>query len=252
MLARIFGRLRGQEGHAELVYDEKMALYSDHEPCTPHDAMSYYHPSHSHGNSDDHDGMKPLTENSDTHTVEDIAREVAQLLWQAEENDDALQCRISDAVGDRCWNRKMLEACLDKVIEYVERGRFEMGDAMCAALDTATDVADYEFAFPRRHPQSLDGFIAIVSVGVLAELQGAWVLEPLGFREVCGKEEVESTGEIAMLTSDKIVFSKKPRSISFAAWWAREYDAYIPSGAVYSYLRRMGMVQLEFLGGGGG
>ncbi len=244
MLACIFGRRGGQEGYTELVYDEKMALYSDNEPYTQHDAMSYYYHGHGHGDGDD--GMKPLAENTDTRTVEEIARDVAQLLWEAEENDDALQCRISDAVGDRRWNRKMVEACLDKVIEYVEQGRFEMGDAMCAALDTATDVADDEFAFPRRHPQSLDGFIAIVSVGVLAELQGAWVLELLGFGEVRGKEEVEGTGEIAMLTSDKIVFSKKPRSISFAAWWAREYDAYIPSGAVYSYLQRMDMVQLEY------
>ena len=246
MLACIFGRRGGQEGYTELVYDEKMALYSDNEPYTQHDTMSYYYHGHGHGGGDDHDELKPLGENSETRTVEDIAREVAELLWQAEENDDALQCRISDAVGDRRWNRKMVEACLDKVIEYVEQGRFEMGDAMCAALDTATDVADDEFAFPRRHPQSLDGFIAIVSVGVLAELQGAWVLELLGFGEVRGKEEVEGTGEIAMLTSDKIVFSKKPRSISFAAWWAREYDAYIPSDAVYSFLRRMDMVQLEY------
>ena len=245
MLACIFSHRGGQEGYTELVYDEKMALYSDNEPYTQYDAMSYDYHGHGHGHGDDHDGMKPLAENSDTRTVEDIAREVAQLLWEADENDDALQCRISDVVGDRRWNRKMVEACLDKVIEYVEQGRFEMGDAMCAALDTATDVADDEFAFPRRHPQSLDGFIAIVSVGVLAELQGAWVLELLGFGEVRGKEEVEGTGEIAMLTSDKIVFSKKPRSISFAAWWAREYSAYIPSGAVYSYLSRMDMVQVE-------
>jgi hypothetical protein len=139
----------------------------------------------------------------------------------------------------------MVEECLDNVIEYVEQGRVGMGDAMCEALDKATDTADEEFAFPRRHPQSLDGFIAIVSVGVLAELQGAWVLELLGFGEVRGKEELNGSGEIAMLTSDKIVFTSKYKSSSFAAWWAREYDAYIPSGSAYDYLHRLDMVESE-------
>jgi hypothetical protein len=120
-----------------------------------------------------------------------------------------------------------------------------MGGAMCAALDRATDVADDEFAFPRRHPQSLDGFIAVVSVGVLAELQGAWVLELLGFGEVRGKEEMDGTGEIAMLTSDKIVFSPRFKSNSFAAWWSREYAAYIPEDSIYAYLNRMDMVEFE-------
>ena len=236
-LARIVRRRRRQKGYTKLVYDEKIALYSDNEPYTQHNAISY-----GHNNNADYDRIKPFTENNGIYSIEDIAKEVVQLLWQAEENDDALQCRISDAVGDRRWSRKMVEACLDKVIECVEQGRFEMGDAMCGALDTATDIADDEFTFPRRHPQSLGGFIAIVSVGVLAKLQGAWVLEPLGFGEIRRRKEVEGIGGIAIRRSDKIIFLKKPRSISFAAWWAREYEAYIPSGALYSYLRRMGMV----------
>jgi hypothetical protein len=253
ILACVFGRRGEQDGYTELVYDEKMALYSDsepyaheyNEPYAQYDAMSYYHGHGGHDYSPSYGATAPPVEDNDTRSVEDIAREVARLLWRAEANDDALQCGISEAVGDRRWNRKMIEACLDAVIQYVEQGRFEMGDAMCAALDKATDTADDEFAFPRRHPQSLDGFIAIVSVGVLAELQGAWVLELLGFGEVRGKEALEGTSEIAMFTSDKIVLASKPRPISFAAWWAREYAAYIPEGAVYSYLRRMDMGQLE-------
>jgi hypothetical protein len=248
MLACITGRRgRQEDGYTELIYDDKMAsLYSDNEPYPQHDAMNYYH-AHGYGTTTpatatatDRDG------GADTRSVEEIAREVARLLWRAEWNDDGLQCRISDAMGERRWNRKMVEECLDNVIEYVEQGRAHMGKAMCAALDKATDVADDEFAFPRRHPQSLDGFIAVVSVGVLAELQGAWVLELLGFGEVRGKEEVAAgTGEIAMLTSDKIVYSDQPRPNSFAAWWTREYAAYIPTGSVYGYLKRMDMVELE-------
>ena len=225
------GRQGRREGYTELVYDDKMALYSDNEPYTQHDAMTYY------------GGPAPTT-GTDKRTVEEIANEVARLLWLAEWNDDALQCRISEAVGDRRWNRKMVEECLDNVIEYVEQGREQMGDAMCAALDEATDIADDEFAFPRRHPQSLDGFISIVSVGVLAQMQGAWVLEMLGFGEVSGKEAVNGTSEIAMLTSDKIAFLSEPRPGSVAAWWAREYKAYIPMGSIYSYLQRLDMVEL--------
>ncbi|KAK4121175.1 hypothetical protein N657DRAFT_682838 [Parathielavia appendiculata] len=253
MLACITGRQgRQDEGYTELIYDDKTAsLYSDNDSYPQHDAMSYYQ-GHGYGTTTVaspllFDSSPPFKgEGVDTRSVEDIAREVARLLWRAEWNDDGLQCRISDAVGERRWNRKMVEECLDNVIEYVEQGRARMGAAMCAALDKATDVADDEFAFPRRHPQSLDGFIAIVSAGILAELQGAWVLELLGFGEVRGKEEIGyGTGEIAMLTSDKIVYCDQPRPNSFAAWWTREYDAYIPTGSVYNYLERMDMVELE-------
>lgn len=263
-------RRRGeQNGYTELLYDDKMgALYSDHEPYAQHDAMSY---SYQGGDCDHYDekgssmtgttaidpyacaysdaGIDDYGEavvyDHGSRTVEEIAQDVARLLWEAEWNDDALQSRISEAVGDQRWTRKMVEECLDNVIEYVERGRFEMGAAMCAALDKATDTADEEFSFPRRHPQSLDGFIAIVSVGVLADMQGAWVLELLGFGEVQGKEELNGAGEIAMLTSDKIVFSLEPKPSSFAAWWSREYDAYIPNMSIYSYLSNMDMVEVD-------
>ncbi|KAK4104388.1 hypothetical protein N658DRAFT_492499 [Parathielavia hyrcaniae] len=255
MLACITGhRGRHEEGYTELRYDDKMAsLYADNELYPQHEAMSYYH-GHGYGTTTaTTESPVPFnsstlykSEDTDARSVEDIAGEVARLLWRAEWNDDGLQCRISDAVGERRWNRRMVEKCLDNVIEYVEQGRARMGPAMCAALDNATDVADDEFAFPRRHPQSLDGFIAIVSAGVLAELQGAWVLELLGFGEVRGKKEAEDgTGEIAMLTSDKIVYCDRPRPNSFAAWWTREYDAYIPTESAYNYFSRMDMVELE-------
>ena len=268
MLACIFGRRRGaDDGYTELVYDDKMAMFSDtdpyypvnhesyqqqqpywdHEPYAQHDAMSYY-PSHAYGAPDTtatyaDDNFTPGRERE--RSPDAVGRDVARLLWEADWNDDALQGRISEAVGGQSWNRKMVEACLDGVIEYVERGRDDgMGLAMCDALDRATDVADEAFEFPRRHPESLDGFIAIVAAGMLADMQGAWVLELLGFGEVGGKEEIEGTRDIAMLTSDKIVFSDRPRPLSFAAWWAREYADYIPDGAAYTYLHRMDMVEL--------
>ncbi|KAK3904130.1 hypothetical protein C8A05DRAFT_42748 [Staphylotrichum tortipilum] len=268
MLACIFGRRRGaDDGYTELVYDDKMALFSDtdpyysanhqqpyrdSEPYAQHDAMSYF-PSHAYGGYDDTTTTTAATfaDNNLTpgrereRTAGEIGRDVARLLWEAEWNDEALQGRISEAAAGRSWNRKIVEACLDGVIEYVERGRDDgMGAVMCEALDRATEVADEAFEFPRRHPESLDGFIAIVSAGLLADLQGAWMLELLGFGEVGGKEELDGTHEIAMLTSDKIVFSDRPRPLSFAAWWVREYHPYIPEGSVYTYLQRMDMVEL--------
>ncbi|KAK4237495.1 hypothetical protein C8A03DRAFT_34568 [Achaetomium macrosporum] len=259
MLACILRQRGRHDGYTELIYDnDKMAaLYSDNwnEPYdTQHEAMSYYDHDANPINADDDNGATAFNEkaaafdtdtDTDPRSVEDIAREVARLLWRAEWNDDALQAAISDCVGEqRAWNRRMVEACLDGVIGYVEQGRRLMGNAMCAALDTATDIADEAFAFPRRHPPSLDGFIAIVSVGVLAQLQGAWVLELLGFGEVRGKEEMGDR-EVAMLTSDKIVFWEEPKPGSFAAWWAREYADYIPEGSVYSYLRQLDMIESE-------
>ncbi|KAL2173687.1 uncharacterized protein P884DRAFT_211166 [Thermothelomyces heterothallicus CBS 202.75] len=256
MLGCVARRRARHKGYTELLDDEKTTpLYSYEDDVVPypsHEAMSYYHlhdgaatpAATSFDNYSDNDEKGGNHRQDDTRTVEEVARDVAQLLFGAEWNDDALQTRISDTVGDRPWNRKMVECCLDAVIEYIERGRVGMGGAMCAALDKATDMADEEFAFPRRHPESLDGFIAIVSAGVLAELQGAWVLELLGFGEVQGKQELnDGTGEIAMLTSDKIVPSPVPKPNSFAAWWTKAYDAYIPAGSIYAFLQRMDMIE---------
>lgn len=180
-----------------------------------------------------------------------IAKKIVNLMHKAEFNDDSLQIAITDVVGERRWTRKLIEECLDNVVELVEQGRQNMGDAMTEALDKVTDVADEEFAFPRRHPESVDGFIAIVSVGVLAEMQGAWVLELLGFGEVKDKdlegmvEEVDekrAVGEVKMLTSDKIVLGEKARRGSVADWWMREYKAYIPEGRVETFFTRLDMV----------
>ncbi|KAL2263900.1 hypothetical protein VTK26DRAFT_4460 [Humicola hyalothermophila] len=274
MLGSMLGCIRGRKGEREwareVIYDEKMtSLYSDYDydddaqPYPQHDVMSYYGNHHHHRHRCDdtatvvsasapghfsektgyHDHDSDDNDN-DQRTEEEVASEVARLLWRAQWNDEGLQTRITAAAGSRRrWNRRLVEECLDNVIEYVEQGRERMGAAMCAALDRATDVADDEFAFPRKHPESLDGFIAIVSVGVLAEMLGAWVLELLGFGEVRGKKLANGASEVAMYTSDKIVYSSDPRPGSMAAWWRREYGAYIPAGSVYSYLQRLDMVE---------
>ncbi|KAK0672380.1 hypothetical protein QBC41DRAFT_24570 [Cercophora samala] len=237
-------------GYSELLYDsldsygqidnEKVGLYSD-----------------SPANSSNHDGpyqSAPLMAYSpsgdDDEELVAIAKKIVNLMHKAEFNDDSLQIAITNVVGERRWNRKLIEECLDNVVELVEQGRKNMGDAMMEALDKVTDIADEEFSFPRRHPESVDGFIAIVSVGVLAEMQGAWVLELLGFGEVKDKDfegiveedEKRAVGEVKMLTSDRIVLGEMARRGSVADWWMREYKAYIPEGRVETFFTRLDMV----------
>lgn len=125
-----------------------------------------------------------------------------------------------------------------------------MGDAMYDALDRATEVADDEFEFPRRHAESVDGFIAIVAAGILAQMLGPWVLDVLGFGEVEDRVNVlvdEDTGEeeVSMSASSKIAVLRRARPGSLAAWWAREFAPWIPKDGVYEYFRRLGMVQVE-------
>ncbi|KAK0708894.1 hypothetical protein B0T21DRAFT_416279 [Apiosordaria backusii] len=236
-------------GYTELLYDsldsygqvdnEKFGVYSD-SPAN-HDGSGQYQstPLMSYSPSSD-----------DDEELVAIAKKIVDLMHQAELNDDSLQVAITDVVGDRRWNRKLIEECLDNVVEVVEQGRQNMGDAMIEALDKVTDIADEEFEFPRRHPESVDGFIAIVSVGVLAEMQGAWVLELLGFGEVKDKDfegvveedEERAVGEVKMLTSDRIVLGEKARRGSVADWWMREYKVYIPRGRVETFFKRLDMV----------
>ncbi|KAK4670675.1 uncharacterized protein QC763_213880 [Podospora pseudopauciseta] len=195
-------------GYTELLYDsldshgqidnEKFGLYSDSPPGNNHEEGQYRSaPLMAYTSSADDDEEQLVA----------IAKKIVNLMHKAEFNDDSLQIAITDVVGERRWNRKLIEECLDNVVELVEQGRQNMGDAMTEALDKVTDVADEEFAFPRRHPESVDGFIAIVSVGLLAEMQGAWA-----------------------------------RRGSVADWWMREYKAYIPEGRVETFFTRLDMV----------
>ncbi|KAK4185589.1 hypothetical protein QBC35DRAFT_439057 [Podospora australis] len=252
-------RRRSREGYTELIFDESSekqqleqyyhdrdnekdgSYYNDndhYDDCPSSPPPPQYQPVDSMVYSSSH-------EESEDEIIANIARDVVRLLFEAEWNDDVLQGKIVACVGEnRRWNRRLVEECLDNIIEYVEQGRQHMGEAMVEALDKVTDIADECFAFPRRHPASVDGFIAIVSVGVLAEMQGAWVLELLGFGEVASRME-SSDGEVKMLTSDKIVVGLKPRRGSMADWWTRSYETYIPRGGVCSFLKRLDMLDTE-------
>ncbi|KAK4175346.1 hypothetical protein QBC36DRAFT_25560 [Triangularia setosa] len=243
-------------GYTELLYDSLDSYGQvDNEKFNPYSDPLANNNDNNNNHDDGQYQSAPLMAYSgpsadDGEELVAIAKKIIHLMHQAELNDDSLQIAITDAVGERRWNRKLIEECLDNVVELVEQGRQNMGDAMMEALDRVTDVADEEFEFPRRHPKSLDGFIAIVSVGVLAEMQGAWVLELLGFGEVKDKDfegmveedEKRAVGEVKMLTSDKIVLGEKARRGSVADWWMREYKAYIPEGRVEKFFKRLDMV----------
>ncbi|KAK3326884.1 hypothetical protein B0H66DRAFT_170934 [Apodospora peruviana] len=245
MFACIFGDRRRSTsfpsvgGYTELT-DEKMPLYLENTPYMADNMMIAYGATRTLA-------APPPAYYSDKPPLsdEEMADDVVRLLRRAEWNDESLQRRVRNIVGDGSWSRKMVEECLDNVIEAVEDGRRYMGEAMCEALDRATDIADEEFTFPRRHAQSVDGFIAIVAVGILAQMQGPWVLDVLGFGEVEDREEIRSPcgeEELSMSPSSKLVPSLKMRPGSVAAWWAREYAAYIPEGGIYEYFRGLGMV----------
>ncbi|KAK3369829.1 hypothetical protein B0H63DRAFT_527595 [Podospora didyma] len=244
MLACIFGGRRAAPSKYDYLINEKMPLYSDN-PRVPYqsDKMMCYGTTTTAKSTPR--GLAIASEVDDFEldseydsdappikTEEEIADDIVPLLRRARRNDERLQRQILSALGeDTTWTRKLAEHCLDNIIECVEQGRNHMGDAMCEALDKATDAADDEFAFPRRHPESVDGFIAIVAVGILAQMQGAWVLEFLGFGEAIRQEE----GAVY-------------RKGSVASWWTREYGDYIPMGSVYKYLRALDMVDEEETG----
>ncbi|KAM7216409.1 hypothetical protein V8F06_008229 [Rhypophila decipiens] len=208
------------------------------------------------------DKMPYMSNNSMTHynygstcrphpaSDEALAQSIVRLLRHAPVNDNELQSGIRSLIGSSAWSRKLVEECLDNIVECVEDGRRYMGDAMCDALDLATDVADDEFDFPRRHAESVDGFIAIVATGILAQMVGPWVLDVLGFGEVEDRVDIvadEESGEeeVSMSASSKIVVGRRGRPGSVAAWWQHEFAPWIPSSGVYEYFRGLGMVKFE-------
>ena len=114
---------------------------------------------------------------------EATALAVSRLLRCAPRQDETLQRRITAVLGGRGWARKVVEETVDRVIEAVEQGRDSLGPAMLDAMDRATAMADQCFDFPRQHPESVDGFVASVAVGIVVLMLGPWVLDPLGFAE---------------------------------------------------------------------
>ncbi|KAK4243199.1 ESX-4 secretion system protein EccC4 [Corynascus novoguineensis] len=222
MLVSIFHR-RGRY-RRRYTPDDYTALFSESESLIQDASANDHH---------DYDDATTLYTNDDieeTRPRQDVASKVAYLLWRAENNDGALQIDVSKATGGRQWNCKMAEDCLDNIIEYVGQGRDGMGFAMRQALDKVTDIADEEFKFPRNHPQSVYGFVVIVSAGVLAELQGAWVLQLLGFGDFTEEEKMTGTRQAN---------TREPEMSLFAARWIVEYKGYIPDGSISSYLCRI-------------
>ncbi|KAK4167883.1 hypothetical protein QBC43DRAFT_310410 [Cladorrhinum sp. PSN259] len=240
-------RSRAREGYTELIYDypssESPSLfnekYTDYPP-PEHDEQ--YQP-------DCMTLVSPVINSNNQTDLTILASQLAHTLYFATENDENLQSRILSVVGSQKWNRRLLEELLDEVITYIEGGRTDaMGEAFLTALDTVTDLADEEFTFPRNHPESVDGFIAIVGVGVLASLLGGWCLELLGFGIVVTREEdvegnEKETGVVKMSASDKVTLGDRPRRGSVADWWAREFGGYIPRGGVYKFLQRLDVVE---------
>ncbi|KAK4224679.1 hypothetical protein QBC38DRAFT_12316 [Podospora fimiseda] len=245
-LSCLLFRSRAKEGYTELLYDSSSTeplfynneKYTDSPPSSP--PPSYQ----------DQYQTPQFMEYTTEETV--LGEAIAHLLYTASSNDDALQSAILKQVGpNRKWNRQLIEEILDNIIEYVEGGRTKMGEAMVTSMDLVTDIADESFTFPRNHPESLDGFIAVVSAGILGEMMGAWVLELLGFgivkSEAAEKDEKNgwSGGVVSMSTSDKISLGDRPRKGTFADWWARGYGEYIPRGGVYSFLKKLDMVATD-------
>ncbi|KAK0629447.1 hypothetical protein B0T17DRAFT_615221 [Bombardia bombarda] len=257
MLACIFGhRSRDRHGGYTQLVDEKRPLYLDSSPYCPVAGMTYGTTGHTSTASSTPENKTAQGQQSPDAAaaaaaarapaeVEVTAARVVQLLRDANPEDSMLELQqdIKSALGHHSWNRRLVEECFDNIIDCVEDGRSYMGGAMCEALDTATAAADKEFAFPRRHPQSVQGFIAIVAVGILAQMQGPWVLEVLGFGEIDGRMEGQyDTSMCALAPLNKVVLSLKPRPGSVAAWWISGYAPYIPNGSVQAYLCGLDMV----------
>ncbi|KAK4249238.1 hypothetical protein C7999DRAFT_39655 [Corynascus novoguineensis] len=193
----------------EHIPDDQIALFSKRESLNKDSLLS--------DRGDDDDTITLYTNDDESvQSIQDIASKVAYLLWRAEHEDDALQNNVAEVTSCHPWNRKMAEHCLYHVIQYVGQGRDEMGHAMRKTLDRVTDIADEEFMFPRNHPESVYGFVAIVSAGVLAELQGTWVLELLGFGDFTGKKKATRTEQVVLLPSDRLLSFNGPEMSSFA------------------------------------
>ncbi|KAK0721159.1 hypothetical protein B0H67DRAFT_578248 [Lasiosphaeris hirsuta] len=244
MMACLFGR----RGEPDPTPSEKLALYSDKTPYQP-DMMTYgaaSRPPYPYiSDTPSYGTMYPAPPPAPYRTDEDIAAEVVRLLRRADYSDHVLVRRVNEALGDRRWTRELVEACLDDVIDLVADGARHLGgrhlgEAMGQALDEATDVATDEFRFGRCRGGVDDGFATVVAVGILALMQGPWVLEFLGFGELRGDGRGARGAD--GYEGGRLVLLDRYRSGSIASWWAREYAAYIPVGSVDAFFRALGVL----------
>ncbi|KAF2829828.1 hypothetical protein CC86DRAFT_443925 [Ophiobolus disseminans] len=152
------------------------------------------------------------TENNNPRAAALIAQDVVSTLLTTSLRGPALQMHLDALVGTYGWRENLAKWILEKLSRALEWGHDDLGPAMRAAYERATEVALGVKGFVREHPV----FCTVVALGVLA-LMAPWVLEVLGFVEM-GIEEG-----------------------SFAAWWQSTYAGLVPKGSLFSFFQRLGM-----------
>ncbi|KAI9730967.1 MAG: hypothetical protein M1818_008043 [Claussenomyces sp. TS43310] len=157
---------------------------------------------------DDFDERTSSSSMKENATDQAVVTNVLNALRAAEKNGRELEQDLDDIVGECGWEE--IAAGLWSGLEALLREGAPMGQAMKDALDRAMDAA---VGFAREHPV----FCALLALGILVVLV-PWAVEALGF------------GELG------------PIEGSFAAWWQARYAGYVPKGALFSFLQRLGMI----------
>ncbi|TLD22959.1 hypothetical protein PspLS_07004 [Pyricularia sp. CBS 133598] len=168
---------------------------------------------------DDHE--KPRRDPNPVRSVQEISKDVIELLRVAEKNGSTLRLRIDDVVGDQGWTESIARAIVAGLEALIKQGRDKIGPVLGEFIDKAENAAKAVFAFPHAHPYLTAGFATIVAVGVLV-LVAPWAVEALGFAEM------------------------GPVADSFAAGWQSTYAGFVPKNSLFSFFQRLGMIWERF------
>jgi hypothetical protein len=125
--------------------------------------------------------------------MEQTVAKVMGILRTADEPGLALRNRIRDAVETKGWTEEIAQRILASLEQFIEQGAETMGEAMFAAMNTASKTVYDIFDFGKEHLTAVIG--TLVAIGVLAILAPS-VIEMLGFAELGpteGKQQLQVT-----------------------------------------------------------
>lgn len=106
------------------------------------------------------------------HDPQDVAAEVIQVLYEAEEKGRDLEYALQDIVWECGWTQNIAIAVLHGLENALKR-EYPMGKALKEAFERSTSAA---IGFAREHPV----YCTIIALGILVAL-APWALEALGF-----------------------------------------------------------------------
>lgn len=167
-----------------------------------------------------------VTERGDKEVVDDVINTIIT----AEKGGPLLRSQLKDIIGAGGWKETVAKAILFNLEQMIQKGPNTLARALQEAIQVADEAVKDVFQFAADHQcvhSDCDG--SSCHVGPMADRSArVWGPRPLL------KAYLKVSHYFTPMSHLKIS--------SFAACWQSTYEGYVPSGSLFSFFQRLGMV----------